>query len=87
LPAQLEAELKTLALDAYTILGCQDYARVDFRIDKRGKPYILEVNPNPDISKDAGLAFMAKVAGISYEGLIGEIVDFALQRDENSHHL
>lgn len=87
LPPPLGAKIKAYALDAYAILGCQDYCRIDFRIDKENNPYILEVNPNPDISKDAGLALMAKAAGIEYEGLIERIVDFALQRYENSRYL
>lgn len=84
-PADLEPalreELETLAKDAYRIMGLRGYGRVDFRIDQQGKPFILEVNPNPDICKDAGLTRMAKAHGWSYEELIARIMDLALGKE------
>lgn len=76
----LKAKIKRLALDAFRITGCSGHTRVDFRIDKNGEPYVLEVNPNPDISKDAGLAAMAKAAGYSYEQLVQKIVVDSLEK-------
>lgn len=80
LPPALEAAIKEMALLAYSILGCRDYARIDFRLSKDHQPTILEVNPNPDISDEAGFARSAKAYGYSFEQLIGKIVECALER-------
>ena len=80
LPAQLEARLKETAVRAYTLIGCRDYARVDFRLTKDGVPYVLEVNPNPDISDDAGFARSARAQGYSFAEIVGKIVESALER-------
>ncbi len=76
----LEASIKEMALRAYHLIGCRDYARVDFRLSKENKPFILEVNPNPDISDDAGFARSGKSYGYTFEGLIGKIIECALER-------
>jgi len=79
LSPSLEKTLQTFALSACKILGCRDYARVDFRL--KGKtPYIIEVNPNPCISLDAGFIRSAKVAGLSYAEVVGKIMEFAIAR-------
>jgi D-alanine-D-alanine ligase len=80
LPLSLETTIKEMALKAYQVLGCRDYARVDFRLSKENKPYILEVNPNPDISDDAGFARSARVYGYDFDELAGKIVECALER-------
>jgi D-alanine-D-alanine ligase len=83
LPARVgEAQrraLETAALKAFRILGLSGYARVDFRMG-RGQPQIIEVNPNPDISQDAGLTRAALHAGMSYADLVDRIVGLALER-------
>lgn len=68
------------ASSAFQLLGCAGYARVDFRMGSDSIPQIIEVNPNPDISMDAGVARQARAAGMTYTGLIERIVQLALER-------
>ena len=77
---ELAGELERVALKAYTAMGCRDYARVDMRQGPGGKLFVLEVNPNPDISTDAGLARAARASGLDYSALIAEVVSLATER-------
>ena len=70
--------MRRVALRAWKLVGGFGYGRVDMRIDANGQPWILEVNANPDIAPDAGLARMARVAGIEYSALIRNICELAL---------
>jgi D-alanine-D-alanine ligase len=83
-PAKLEkklaARIEKIALGVYHGLTCRDYARVDFRVTPEGEPYVLEVNPNPDLAPDAGLARSARMAGWSYDELIHRILTAAEER-------
>jgi D-alanine-D-alanine ligase len=80
LPAGVAAQLRRTALAAWRLVGGAGYGRVDLRIDERGRPWILEVNANPDLAPDAGLARMARVAGIEYGALVRRICELGLQR-------
>lgn len=80
LDEKLAAEIRTIALAAWRATGGEGYGRVDMRIDRAGRPWILEVNANPDIAPDAGLARMAGVAGMDYASLIRSVCSLALQR-------
>lgn len=80
LSPEVEDRVKKASLEAYRVMGCRDYARVDIRLSTDGVPYILEVNANPDISPDAGMSRSAKAGGLSYYQLIGRIVDIAWVR-------
>jgi D-alanine-D-alanine ligase len=80
LPASVAAQLRRIAVAAWRIAGGSGYGRVDMRIDERGRPWILEVNANPDIAPDAGLARMARVAGIDYGSLVRKVCELGLQR-------
>jgi D-alanine-D-alanine ligase len=80
LPAAIEARVKGLALRCFDLIGCRDYARVDFRLSKDHVPYVLEVNPNPDISDDAGFARSSRAHGLTFTETIGKIVEVALLR-------
>jgi D-alanine-D-alanine ligase len=83
-PATIAPELadrvRSLAVSAFRATCCRDYGRVDFRLNDRGEPMILEVNPNPDLGPGAGFARAALVAGFSYEGIVAAIARQALQR-------
>lgn len=80
LPVDVEMNVKNAALRAYKLMGCRDYARVDIRLSKDMKPFVLEVNPNPDLSDDAGYFRSARTYGMSYADAIGKIVGFAVDR-------
>jgi D-alanine-D-alanine ligase len=76
----LAAELTRLALACWDLFALHGYARVDFRVDREDAPFILEVNMNPCLGVDAGFAASAEVAGLSYDELIGRIVEASLGR-------
>jgi D-alanine-D-alanine ligase len=78
-PAMIAAVERT-ARAAWHALGLRDYGRVDLRVDEAGTPWVIDVNPNCDISPDAGVARSAKVAGMSYAQLIELIARTAWQR-------
>lgn len=88
-PARIDESIKSsieeAAVRAYKALKCRDYARIDIRFDVRTKtPYVLEVNPNPDISPDAGFTRSLRAAGISFEEFVKMIIGFALKRAKRS---
>jgi D-alanine-D-alanine ligase len=77
---RLETKIRDIATRSYRCVGCRDYARVDMRTDGRGRVCVLEVNPNCDISPNAGFARAARVAGYSYSEMILKISETAMER-------
>jgi D-alanine-D-alanine ligase len=77
---ELAAELTRLALACWDLFNLDGYARVDFRVNKDGAPFILEVNMNPCLGSDAGFAASAQETGLSYDALVGRIVEASLVR-------
>lgn len=73
-PPAVRATAEELALRAWSLVGGRGYGRVDFRLVDGRDPYVLEVNPNPDLAPAAGLARMAGAAGWSYEELTARIL-------------
>jgi D-alanine-D-alanine ligase len=81
---QLVGQLCEMSVACWDQLGIGGYARVDFRVDREGRPWILEVNPNPCLSADAGLFAAATRAGYSYEDLVRRILQPVLQQMSQS---
>jgi len=70
----LVAEMTRLALACWRLFRLRGWARVDFRVDAQGRPFILEVNANPCLSPDAGFAAALQRAGIPFAEAMGRIV-------------
>jgi D-alanine-D-alanine ligase len=76
-------KIQAIALRAFAVLGCRDYARVDMRLrTDTNEPYILEVNPNPDLADGCAFAQCVRASGRTYAQAIQEIVGFALDRSK-----
>ena len=77
LPAREEAELQALSLQAFRLLGCAGWGRVDFMLDQSGKPWLLEVNTAPGMTGHSLVPMAAREAGLSYEDLCLRILEGA----------
>jgi len=81
---ELQASIERVTLDAFRVLGCRDWARIDVRLDAAGNPNVLEVNPLPGILPDPAdnscLPKAARAAGIGYDELIQSCLKFAAAR-------
>ncbi|MBN1354152.1 MAG: ATP-grasp domain-containing protein [Candidatus Omnitrophica bacterium] len=81
----LERAIRHCAISAFKEFGCRDVARIDFRVSKHGRIFMLEVNPLPGLSPEyADLVIMAKKNGIQYNELVSAILNHALSRYEKS---
>ncbi len=83
-PAPLEESLtlsiQQEALKAYEILGCNDFARVDLRLDENGVAYFLEINTIPGMTETSLVPMAAQAAGIGFADLVEQIVEGAIGR-------
>jgi D-alanine-D-alanine ligase len=74
-PGTLCADVEAVALAAWRGLGCRDAGRVDVRLDRDGRPHMLEINPLAGLTPGySDLPIMAQLKGMEYEALIGEII-------------
>lgn len=84
IPPALQAAVERIVLDAYLALGCRDWSRVDVRLDARGTPHVIEINPLPGILPDPAdnscLPKAARAAGLSYDQLIQACLVHAAER-------
>ena len=80
IPEALAGEIKELALSAYRAVECQDFGRVDFRTDREGRPYVLEINPLPSLSSEDVFTYVARQRRWSYAQVINRILDAACVR-------
>jgi len=78
-PALLET-LSEAALRAMAALGMRDYGRIDFRVDRDGRAFVIDANPNCDLARDAGFMRAAQRSGFTYEATIWAILEGALAR-------
>jgi len=77
LPAEKEKALQALALQAFRIIGCTGWGRVDLMLDKSGAPSLLEVNTSPGMTGHSLVPMAARAVGISYEDLCVKILEGA----------
>lgn len=74
---RLLRRLEELARAVWGLFRLNGYARVDFRVDGAGRPWILEVNTNPCLAPDAGFFAAAERAGLDYDAMIARVVSAA----------
>jgi D-alanine-D-alanine ligase len=85
IPSDQAKRIAQTAWRAWELMsGAEGYGRVDLRVTEDGQPYVLEVNPCPDLSSNAGLARMGQAFGWDYDELVHRIVDEALARSESN---
>lgn len=77
---RVKDEIVKSSFRAYELLGCRDFARIDFRVSKDGIPYMLEINPLPGLGDYSDLIIMALKLGWSHEGVIVAVFNAALRR-------
>ncbi len=76
----VEEKIKEIAVRAYVSVGCRDFGRVDFRVDEKGHPFVLEINPLPSLAKKDAFNIFPQVLGSTYEETINKILNIALER-------
>jgi D-alanine-D-alanine ligase len=80
----LETEIGRICLEAYRVMRCRDWCRIDVRLDSSGRPHVLELNPLPGIlprpEDNSCFPKAARAAGMTYSQLINEVLDIACRR-------
>lgn len=81
LPADAEAGLQRLALDAFDVAGARGWGRVDFIVDSEGQPFLLEINTIPGMTDHSLVPMAARARGLSFEDLVWRILATSLGDD------
>jgi D-alanine-D-alanine ligase len=79
LPQEVTERIQHLAKRTYRALHLSGYARIDFRMDADGRPYVIEANPNPQLAKEEDFAQSAAKAGTSYADLLERIMSLGIR--------
>jgi D-alanine-D-alanine ligase len=82
---ELAAQVRRIAAEAYRAIGLRDYGRVDVRLHPVEGPLVVDVNPNPELVPDGGIASAALERGLSFDDLVRFIVEQAVARGSSAH--
>jgi D-alanine-D-alanine ligase len=77
LGSEQEAKLKALALEAFRLVGCSGWGRIDLMLDSKQKPWLLEVNTSPGMTGHSLVPMAARAVGMSYEDLCVRVLELA----------
>lgn len=80
LDIETQSKIYDTAIAAYRALEIKDYGRIDMRMTKDGKIFVLEANPNPYLAVTAETIFAAQAANLDYQQLLDKIIEAALTR-------
>lgn len=80
IPEEQQEQVKQLAIKTYQVIGCRGLARVDFIVDEKANPTVLEVNTIPGMTETSLFPDAARAAGIEFEVLVDKIVQLALEK-------
>jgi D-alanine-D-alanine ligase len=80
LPKETSEYIQDLAVKAFELLSIHDFARIDFRLDRFNRPFILEANSMASLNPGSSFVYAASKGGLSYGKLIGRIVEVAVER-------
>ena len=72
---ELAKKMEQICIDSWNLFGLKGYVRVDFRVDEKGQPWILEINANPCLSPDAGFYAASQRAGFSFTQVVERIIE------------
>ena len=76
----LTKKLQEMAIRAYKSVDCHDFGRVDFRVDEKDNPYVLEINPLPSLAAADVFNLFPPAIGSTFEEVLNQILGFALER-------
>jgi len=77
---KLNRQLQEISVRAYQSVDCRDFGRVDFRVDEKGNPYVLEINPLPSLAAADIFNIFPAVCGSTYEKIVNQILENAFKR-------